>query len=209
MKTIAIVSQKGGTGKTTVTENLAGAAIQDGLTVVVVDLDPQTTATNWRDRRGLDQPSVVSCQVSRLRVVLDTARNEGADLTIIDTPPKNAEASLEAARVADAVIIPLRPQIGDLETMPALRDILRIAGDPAAFVFINAAPIQGKRHEEAQEAAKTLGFSVCPVIWHQRNVYGDAPASGQTATEFDPKSKATQEVQELYKFTSNYMNKKT
>jgi chromosome partitioning protein len=209
MKTISVTSQKGGTGKTTVAENLAGAALQDGLTVVVVDLDPQTTATNWHDRRGLEQPSVVSCQVSRLRFVLDTARNEGADLVIIDTPPKHAEASLEAARAADVVIIPVRPQIGDLETLPAMRDILRIAGDPAAFVLINAAPHQGKRHEEAQEAAKSLGFSVCPVTWYQRNVYGDAPASGQTAVEFDAKSKAAQEVQELYKFTSNYLNKKT
>ena len=207
MQTISIVAQKGGTGKTTTALALAVAAVQDGLTVLVVDLDPQTTATNWHDRRALDQPSVVSCQVSRLRVVLDTARKAGADLAIIDTPPRNAEASVEAARVADVVLIPLRPQINDLETMPALRDILRIAGAPSAFVLINAAPIQGRRHEEAQEAAIGLGFPVCPVILYQRTPHGDASTTGQTVTEFDPKGKAAQEVQQLYKFTSNYISK--
>jgi len=74
MKTISVTSQKGGTGKTTVTENLAGAALQAGLTVVVVDLDSQTTATNWHDRRGLDQPSAAqlgrSPRASPFRIAL-------------------------------------------------------------------------------------------------------------------------------------------
>ena len=207
MQTISIIGQKGGTGKTTTALALAVAAMQDGRTVVVVDLDPQTTATNWHDRRELDNPSVVSCQVSRLRFVLDAASKEGANLVIIDTPAKSAEASIEAARVASMVLIPLRPQIYDLETLPAIRDILRLAGDPVAFVLINSAPVQGKRHLEAQEAAKSLGFSVCPVILYQRAVYGDAPTSGLAVTEFDPTGKAAKEVRQLYKFTSDFMNK--
>jgi len=209
MKTISIVSQKGGAGKTTTALALAVAAVQDGLTVVVVDTDPQTTATKWHDRRTLEQPSVVSCQVSRLPFVLDAARKEGADLAIIDTPPRNAEASIEAARVADVVVIPLRPQINDLETMAAMRDILRIAGEPAAFVLINAAPIQGRRHEEALEAAQSQGFPVCPVVLYSRTPHGDAPTTGQTVTEFDPKGKAAQEVRQVYEFTSMYINKIT
>ena len=208
MQTISILGQKGGTGKTTTALALAVAAMQDGQAVVVIDLDPQTTATNWHDRRGLDHLAVVSCQVSRLRFVLDAARDQGADLAIIDTPAKSAEASIEAARVADMVLIPLRPQIYDLETLPALRDILRLAGDPAAFVLLNSAPIQGKRHEEARAAAKALGFAVCPVILYQRAAYGDAPTNGQTVSEFDPQGKAAQEVQQLYKFTNNQVNKR-
>jgi chromosome partitioning protein len=207
MYTIAIIGQKGGTGKTTTALAMAVAAMQDKRAVAVVDLDPQTTATNWHDRRGSDHPSVVSCQVSRLRHVLDAANKEGAALAIIDTPAKSAEASIEAARVADTVLIPLRPQIYDLETLPAMRDILRLAGEPTTFVLINSAPVQGKRHQEAQEAAKSLGFAVCPVILRQRAVYGDAPTNGQTVTEFDPKGKAAQEIQQLYKFISKLINK--
>jgi chromosome partitioning protein len=202
MQTISILGQKGGTGKTTTALVLAVAATQAGRSVAVIDLDPQTTATNWRDRRESAAPSVVSCQVSRLRFVLDAARAEGADLAIIDTPAKSSEAGIEAARAADLVVIPLRPQIYDLETLPALRDILRLAGEPSAFVLINSAPIQGKRHLEAQEAAKSFGFSICPVVLYQRAAYGDAPTTGQTVTEFDPDGKAAEEVQRLYKFTS-------
>src|SRR4051812_40954786 len=207
MQIISILGQKGGTGKTTVSLAMAVAAMQDGRTVAVVDLDPQTTATNWQDRRETDNPTVISCQVSRLRFVLDAAAREGADLAIIDTPSKSSEAGIAAARAADVVLIPVRPQIYDLETLPALRDILKLAGQPSSFVVVNAAPTQGKRHEEAREAAKGLGFTVCPIILYQRAAYGDAPTKGQTVTEYAPNSKAANEVEQLYKFTCNIMNK--
>jgi chromosome partitioning protein len=148
MKTISIIGQKGGTGKTTTALSLAVAAASDGQAVAVIDLDPQTTATNWHDRRGGNKPAVISCQISRLRAVLATAKEQRADLVIIDTPAKSSEASLEAARLSDLVIIPLHPQIYDLETLPAMKDLLRLAGDPASFVVINGAPHQGKRQRD-------------------------------------------------------------
>ncbi len=207
MKTISILGQKGGTGKTTTALALAVAATQVGRNVAVIDLDPQTTATNWADRRTSDDSlTVVSCQVARLRFVLDAARNEGADLVIIDTPAKNSEAGIEAARAADVVLVPMRPQIYDLETLPAIRDILRLAGEPSAFVIINSAPIQGKRHLEAQDVAKGLGFAVCPIVLYLRAAYGDAPTIGQTVTEYEPGGKAAQEVEQLYKFVSLLAN---
>ena len=208
MQTISILGQKGGTGKTTTALALAVAATRAGRSVAVIDLDPQTTATNWADRRKTeDSLSVVSCQVARLRFVLDAAKNEGADIVIIDTPAKSSEAGIEAARSADVVIVPVRPQIYDLETLPAIRDILRLAGDPSAFVVINSAPIQGKRHLEAQEAAESLGFSVCPIVLYLRAAYGDAPTIGQTVTEYEPQGKAALEVEQLYKFTCQHLNK--
>ena len=203
MKTISILGQKGGTGKTTTALALAVAANQAGRSVVVIDLDPQTTATNWYDRRGSsDSLTVVSCQVARLRFVLEAAKNEGADLVIIDTPAKSSEAGIEA----DMVLVPVRPQIYDLETLPAIRDILRLSGEPSSFVVINSAPIQGKRHIEAQEAAKSLGFAVCPIVLYLRAAYGDAPTTGQTVTEYEPESKAALEIEQLYKFTCKHLN---
>lgn len=208
MQTISVLGQKGGTGKTTTTLALAVAATRNGHNVAVIDLDPQTTATNWADRRRIeDNLTVVSCQISRLRFVLDAAEKEGANFVIIDTPAKSSEAGIEAARAANMVLVPVRPQIYDLETLPAIKDILRISGEPLSFVVINAAPIQGKRHIEAQEVAKNLGFSVCPTILYLRAAYGDAPTNGLTPTEYEPDGKAAAEIEQLYKFTCTQLKK--
>jgi chromosome partitioning protein len=202
MKTISLVGQKGGTGKSTISLGLALCAMQTGKTVVVIDLDPQTTATNWFDRRENkeDNLTVISCQVARLKFVLQTAQQQGADLVLIDTPAKSAEAAIEAARRCDLVLIPVRPQIYDLETLQAVQDILKIAQNPPAYVIVNSAPVQGKRHEDAQAVATEFGFSVAPVILHLRAVHGDAATVGQTATEFEPAGKGANELQQLYKF---------
>ena len=100
MRVIAIVAQKGGTGKTTLTVSLAVAAMQAGRSVVIVDLDPQATTSKWSDRREAESPAVVSAQPARLSLVLQAAGKAGADLVFIDTPP----------RAKQAAITPLRPQ---------------------------------------------------------------------------------------------------
>lgn len=209
MYTIAVVGQKGGTGKTTIAENLAVAATRARHVVALIDLDPQTTATNWGDRRQAEEPAVVSCQVARLRFVLDEARNKGVDMIILDTPGKNAEASLAAAKAADLVLIPIQPAINDIETLPALRDLLRVAGDKPALVIISNAPIQGSRHIHAQEAARDLGFMVCPVVLFRRAAVYDAPLSGHGVQEHEPGGKAAEEILQLYKFTSGLLNHHT
>ena len=112
MQTISLLAQKGGTGKTTLALSLAVAAVQAGRTVAVIDLDPQASAGNWADRRALkDAPAVVSAHVPRLQSVIDTARQNGVDLLLIDTPGKSEQAALVAAKAADLVLIPCRPQI--------------------------------------------------------------------------------------------------
>lgn len=209
MYTIAIVGQKGGTGKTTIATNLAVAATRERRTVAVIDLDPQTTATNWRDRREAEEPSVVSCQVARLRFVLAEARKNGVDAVFLDTPGKNAEAALEAAKAADLVLIPIQPIIGDIETLPALRDLLRVAGDKPALVIVTNAPIQGNRHVHAQEAAHDLGFMVCPVVLFRRAAVYDSPLSGLGAQEHEPGGKAALEISQLHRFTTKLLHNHT
>jgi chromosome partitioning protein len=199
--TIAIVGQKGGTGKTTLAENLAVAATRARCTVAVIDLDPQTTATNWSDRREAETPTVVSCQVARLRFVLSEARKNGCELVFLDGPGKNAEATLEAAKAADLVLIPIQPIINDIETLPAFRDLLHVAGDKPALVIVNNAPIQGSRHIHAQEAAQQAGFMVCPVVLFHRAAVYDSPLPGLAVQEYEPDGKAAQEIAQLYKFT--------
>ena len=83
MKTISVISQKGGAGKTTLVINIAGAAEALAWRTVVIDLDPQASAKGWHDHRGHETPIVISAQASRIGNVLTTAREHGASLCII------------------------------------------------------------------------------------------------------------------------------
>ena len=112
MFTIAIIGQKGGTGKTVAAIGLAVASIRAGLSTVLIDLDPQATASKWKDRREDENPAVVSAQATRLRPVLDASRKADIDLAIIDTAGRSDDSALNAARAADLVLIPCRPHMG-------------------------------------------------------------------------------------------------
>ena len=97
--TLALVAQKGGTGKTTLALTLAVAAEQAGRRAVVLDIDPQATACKWSDRREASTPVVLDAQPARLGRALETAAAEDVDLVVIDTPARLESAALEAARL--------------------------------------------------------------------------------------------------------------
>ena len=202
MKTIALLAQKGGTGKTTLALSLAVAAGQSGAVAVVIDLDPQATACNWGDRRQAETPIIVDAQAAPLQQALQRAKAGGVDIAIIDTPARSEQAALAAAKAADLVVIPCRPQIYDLETVPDALEIIRLAGAKPALAILNAVPPRGVRAAQAIEALKGFGLDVCPVLLGQRSAFGDAATLGQTATEFDPRGKAALEIDEAYKYIS-------
>ena len=128
MHTIAVINAKGGSGKTTLALHLAVADVQQGRDVAVVDLDPQLTAANWSQRRSSPEPVVVACSVGRLGAELERLAGAGADVVLIDTPPRWAgadTAARQAARVADLLVVPVRPTIVDLEAAVATLERLR------------------------------------------------------------------------------------
>jgi chromosome partitioning protein len=209
MFTIAFIGQKGGTGKTTAAIGLAVAAAQAGQTVALIDLDPQASATKWKDRRQADNPVVVSAQASRLQQTLELARKNGADLAIIDTPGKSDSIATEAARQANLVLIPIRPQVFDLETLDAARDVLLLAKNPAAFVLFNGLHPAARQSAEAVKAIAADNFKLpaCPIHLCHRSAYAEAPATGRAPQELDPHGKAAGELRRLYAFITKQQGK--
>jgi chromosome partitioning protein len=200
MYTIALIAQKGGTGKTTLAVSLAIAAGQVGMTSIIVDLDPQATACNWKDRRKGDGPVVIDAQPARLAAALAKAEENGVDFAVIDTPARNEQSALAAAKVADLVLIPCRPQAYDLETIPNTKEILALAGHTPAIAVLNPVPAIGDRHEQARVLLNRLQIPVCPYMLGHRAVFGDAGAVGQAAQEYDPRGKGAAEILQVYKY---------
>jgi len=206
MKTLSLVSQKGGAGKTTLAVALAVAAEHAGQRAAVLDLDPQATACGWSDRRGQDAPAVTDVQPARLRAALQRAEREGVDLVVLDTPPRSEQAALEAARVADLVLVPLRPQIYDLETVRNTQQLVHTVGQRELTVVLNAVPSRGSRGEEAAAAVRGLGVHVLDAWCGQRAAYGDAAALGQTPNEYESSGKAAREIQHVYMAVCRHLN---
>jgi chromosome partitioning protein len=180
--------------------SLAVAAGQVGMTSIIVDLDPQATACNWKDRRKGDGPVVIDAQPARLAAALAKAAENGVDFAVIDTPARNEQSALAAAKVADLVLIPCRPQAYDLETIPNTKEILALAGNKPAIAILNAVPAIGDRHEQARELLNRLQVPVCPYTLGHRAVFGDAGAVGQAAQEYDPRGKGAAEILQVYKY---------
>jgi chromosome partitioning protein len=200
MKIIAIESQKGGTGKTTTALNLAVAAERAGQAAVVIDLDPQASATGWKDTRPDDTPVVVSVAPARLAQALKAAEDGGADLVLIDTAPHAESAALAAAKAADLILIPCRPGILDLRAIGTTADVAKLAGKPA-FVVLNAMPPGATRLiADVQAAVAVHGLDMAPVAIQQRAAFGHALTAGQTAQEFEPSGKAAAEIAQLYRW---------
>lgn len=207
MFTIAFIGQKGGTGKTVASIGLAVAAVRAGLATVLIDLDPQATASKWKDRRDDEEPVVVSSQASRLRPVLDASRKAKIDLAVIDTAGRNDESSLNVARAADLVLIPCRPNMVEIETLTAVRDLLMLAGNPPAFVLLNGVhPTATKQADDARlMVQQVFGMQTCPFHLCHRSAYAEAPTAGRSPQELDPEGKAAAELERLFVFTRSHM----
>lgn len=211
MITISLLGQKGGTGKTTVALGLAVAAFRAGKVVAVIDLDPQASAANWKDRRADDNPAVVSAQSSRLKQTLAAAEEMGAEIVIIDTAGRSDDSALNAARFADLVLIPTRTNIVELEVLPAASDILRLAGNPPAFVVLNGIhPTANRQATEARELVQsTFGLTCAPTHLCHRAAYADAMTTGRTPQELDEDGKAAAELDSLFRFSFEFVNNST
>src|SRR3954452_13027388 len=202
MITICFISQKGGVGKTTLAIHLATAMQAAGQQTIVIDLDPQASAAEWKDSRADDRPYVIAVPPSRLAKTLEMARTNGAEVAILDTAPHSEGTALEAARASDLILVPCQPSIMDLRAMRKTADILNYLKKPT-YAVLNEVSAQGTVADEAAKAITAqFGMPVCPIRLGQRVAFNRCLLTGQTAGEYEPGGKAAQEIDSLRQWVS-------
>ncbi len=203
MITVAIVSQKGGAGKTTLAIHLAAAGAASKLVTLIVDADPQATASRWGQWRGGIDPEVIDCaSPPLLPKKLAEAAALGAELAVIDTPPHADSMAAAACRAADILLIPCRPRAFDLEAIQTTADLVKASGKPAFVVFTAGPPRAANLYREAAELVRSFGLKVAPVVMSERAAYHHSTGEGKTAVETDPGGKAAEEVAALWTWLS-------
>jgi chromosome partitioning protein len=198
MKTLAIISQKGGSGKTTIAVHIAVCAAQRNVKTALIDIDPQHSAYSWNESRPEDRRlDAVAADASQLVPLLQQAQAAGVKLAIVDTAPHSTGDAAIAAKLADYVLIPCRPARFDLDAIASTLEITKAANTPAAVV-INSAGTRGPLAEEARAALTRQGTTVLKTVLHQRVAYSHAVIDGRSVHEYEPEGSAAAEIDDLY-----------
>lgn len=226
MHVLALISQKGGVGKTTLAAHLgvqaslvvppsalppAGpptsrrARLLAPASVALIDTDPQGSLAAWWNRREAGTPAFVAASLTQLSAQLDELRAGGVDLVVIDTPPALGDTITQVARLADLILIPVRPSPHDLHAVGATVDLVEHLGRPLAFVVSGATA----RTRIAAEAAVALSQHgrVAPVSVHHRTDFASSMTDGRTVMELAAESRSAQEVQALWKYVDTLLRK--
>lgn len=209
MPTIAIISQKGGAGKTTLALHLAAAAEAAGHTAVVFDLDPQATASQWASWRNDAPPVVIDSAPPRLASKIEQAKEQGVGFFVIDTPPHADSGARAAVEAADLVLIPCRPSAFDLTAIQTTAKLVQLVRKPAFVVFTAGPPNAPRIYEDASQIVGDFGVPVCPHAMPERAAYRYASAEGKTVMEIEPKGKAADEIRQLYEWTCQQVDMST
>jgi chromosome partitioning protein len=208
VKILAILAQKGGSGKTTVAVHMAVCAARRKLKTAILDIDPQQSAYRWNESRPEGQKlDAVRTDARQLAAMLQKAKAGGIDLAIIDTAPHSDSAAAIAAQLADYVLIPCRPARFDLDAIASTVEIAKAANTPAAVV-LNAAP-RGRLAEEARAALQRQGITVIETVLHQRAAFSHAVIDGRSVHEYEPEGLAAAEIDQLYHHITRLYGAKT
>lgn len=201
MRIWSFVQQKGGSGKSCICTNLAVHAEEKGETVLIVDLDPQASATLWHSERGTNKPNVLDAIPDKLTNILESAATLGVTLCLIDSPSKLDAIALAAIRAADMIICPTLPDLFNLGSLQDTVQLLETANKLGVTVgVINNVDEAGAadRIGEAMAAIGSLKMAVCPVVIYHRPQFQTAAGKGKGVTEVGTAKKAANEIRDLW-----------
>jgi len=202
VKTLAVMSRKGGAGKTTVAVNLTLAARAMGIRAVLADADPLRSAGEVLRGRPEAAAILFETTAPKLFALREACARGGVDLLIIDTPAAPEPDVAEAVKVADLSLAIARPTYLDLAAAVRSVAIIQQLGRDGMIVLNQCAParhgIEPPAVLKAFEALRFAGLPVTPAALRSRVVYQTAFAQGRSVLEIDKDGAASAEVRELF-----------
>jgi chromosome partitioning protein len=206
MRILALASQKGGVGKTTIAGHLAveAEACRHGP-VALIDTDPQGSLAAWWNCRKAETPLFIKATIEDLKKQIDALRRHGIALVVVDTPPAITGSISAVVEVADLVIIPTRPSPHDLRAVGVTVDLVERSGRPMVFV-VNGATPRARITADAAVALSQHG-TVAPTTLHQRVDFASSMIDGRTVREVSPGSNSAREVTDLWIYVNARLSK--
>lgn len=200
MKVIAVINQKGGSGKTTIATHLARALQLDGHTVILVDSDPQGSARDWAAVREDQTVTVVG--IDRPTIDRDIKNIAQTDFVVIDGAPQAADLAVSAIKAADFVLIPVQPSPYDIwaaaDLVELVKERIEITDGKLQAAFVVSRAIKGTRiGAEVTQALEEYGLPVLTARVTQRVIYPGTAAAGLTVMDDDPAGDAATEIRAL------------
>lgn len=206
MQVVAVASQKGGSGKTTLAGHIAVQAERAGAgPVALVDTDPQGSLADWWNERTEATPVFVQTSVPRLPDDIEEMRRLGINLLVIDTPPAITDTIGDVVRQADLVVVPTRPSPHDLRSVGATVELVDNLHKPMVFV-VNGAHPTARITSEAVISLAQHG-PLAPSIIHQRTDFAASMIDGRTVMELSGSSRSAVEIEKLWEYLSNRLNR--
>jgi chromosome partitioning protein len=204
--TIVAASQKGGSGKTTLSGHLGVEACRAGAgAVALIDTDPQGSLAHWWNARGAPAPHFVKVGTLDLKQALAQLDRSGFQIAIIDTPPAITHSISQVVAHADLVIVPTRPSPHDLRAVGATVDIAERHNKPLVFV-INAATARARITGESAVALSQHG-TVAPITIHHRVDFAASMIDGRTVGEILPNSASAREISDLWYYLQGKLSR--
>lgn len=202
MKTLAVVSRKGGAGKTTVSVNLMLAARAMGVKAVLADADPQRSACDVLKSRDDSANLIFETSAAKLFTLIDASSRAGAELLIIDTPAAPEIDIAEAVKVADLCLAVARPTYLDLAAAVKSVAIIQRLGKDGEILLNQCAPprngVEPPQVVKALQALRFAGLPVAPVALRSRVGYQTAFAQARSVLDLDGQDAAAAEVRALF-----------
>src|SRR5689334_11233716 len=206
MYTIVAASQKGGSGKTTLSGHLAVEASRAGAgEIALIDTDPQGSLAHWWNARRAPTPHFVKAGLPDLERALAGLEQAGIKIAVVDTPPAITQSISRVVAHADLVLVPTRPSPHDLRAVGATVDIAERHGKPLIFV-VNAATARARITGESAVALSQHG-TVAPVTIHHRVDFSASMIDGRTVGEVVPNSASAKEMKDLWLYIQERLSR--